>query len=145
MTANLEKKLVDLCKEKGMRVTEQRRIILQVLSDSPDHPNAEELHRRVNEFAPGISIATVYRTVNTLESYGLIERHSFADGRARYEAGGSEHHDHFVDVETDEVIEFRCDEIEALQQKIADENGFEIVGHRLEIYVRPKKNRKTRK
>lgn len=144
MTGNLEKQLEDLCKEKGMRVTEQRRVILKVLSDSPDHPNAEELHRRVLELAPHISIATVYRTVNTLESYGLIERHSFADGRARYEAGGSEHHDHFVNVETDEVIEFRCDEIEVLQQKIADENGFEIVGHRLEIYVRPKKSRKTR-
>lgn len=142
MTANLEKKLVDLCKEKGMRVTEQRRIILQVLSDSPDHPNAEELHRRVSGLAPRISIATVYRTVNTLESYGLIERHSFADGRARYEAGGSEHHDHFVNVETDEVIEFRCDEIEELQKKIAENHGFEIVGHRFEIYVRPKRKQK---
>lgn len=145
MTGNLEKQLEELCKEKGMRVTEQRRLILKVLSDSPDHPNAEELHRRVLERAPHISIATVYRTVNTLESYGLIERHSFADGRARYEAGGAEHHDHFVNVETDEVIEFRCDEIEVLQQKIADENGFEIVGHRLKIYGRPKKSRKVRK
>ncbi|MBU2960312.1 transcriptional repressor [Citreicella sp. C3M06] len=141
MTDNLEKKLEELCKEKGMRVTEQRRIILKILSDSPDHPNAEELHRRVVRLAPSISIATVYRTMNTLESYGLIERHIFADGRARYEAGGSEHHDHLVNVETDEIIEFRCDEIEELQKKIADEHGFDIVGHRFEIYVRAKKRR----
>lgn len=141
MAENLEKKLIELCRDKGMRVTEQRRIILKVLADLPDHPDAEALHRRVVERAPHISIATVYRTMNTLESYGLIERHSFADGRARYEAGGSEHHDHFVDVESDEVIEFRCDEIEELQRKIAEEHGFEIVGHRLEIYVRPRKDR----
>ncbi len=142
MTDNLEERLEQLCKEKGMRVTAQRRIILKVLSNSPDHPNAEELHRRVIERAPNISIATVYRTVNTLESYGLIERHSFADGRARYEARGAEHHDHFVNVETDEVIEFRCDEIEELQKKIADEHGFDIVGHRFEIYVKPKAGRR---
>ncbi|MDF3905938.1 Fur family transcriptional regulator [Paracoccus sp. AS002] len=138
MTVNLEKKLAELCKEKGMRLTGQRRVILQVLSDSADHPDAEELHRRVSKVAPGISIATVYRTVSTLESCGLIERHSFADGRARYETSGSEHHDHFINVETDEVIEFRCDEIEQLQDRIAREHGFEIVGHRLEIYVRPR-------
>lgn len=138
MTVDLDKQLADLCKEKGLRLTGQRRTILQVLSASPDHPNAEELHRRVSEVAPGISIATVYRTLNTLEQYGLIERHSFADGRARFEAGGAEHHDHFINVDTDEVIEFRSDEIEALQQKIAEEHGFEIIGHRFELYVRPK-------
>ncbi|RWR19604.1 transcriptional repressor [Sinirhodobacter populi] len=137
MTKDLEEKLAELCKEKGMRLTGPRRTILRVLSASPDHPDAEELHRRVMAVEPGINIATVYRTMNTLAEHGLIERHSFADGRARYEAGGSEHHDHFVNVETDEVVEFRCDEIEILQQKIAREHGFEIVGHRLEIYVRP--------
>lgn len=141
MTIDLEKKLADLCKEKGMRLTGQRRMILKVLAESPDHPDAEELHHRVGRVAPGISLATVYRTVNTLENCGLIERHSVADGRARYEASNSEHHDHFVNVETDEVIEFRCDEIEQLQQKIAEEHGFEIVGHKLEIYVRPRPDR----
>lgn len=144
MTVNLEEKLAELCKRKGMRLTGQRRVILKVLSESPDHPDAEELHRRVSRVAPGISIATVYRTVNTLENHGLIERHSFADGRARYEASDSEHHDHFINVETDEVIEFRCDEIERLQEKIASDHGFEIVGHRLEIYVRPKSDRGQR-
>lgn len=137
MTEDLEQKLAALCKEKGMRLTGPRRTILRVLAASPDHPDAEELHRRVTEVEPGINIATVYRTMNVLTEHGLIERHSFADGRARYEAGGSEHHDHFVNVETDEVIEFTCEEIERLQQKIADEHGFEIVGHKLEIYVKP--------
>lgn len=143
MTTDMEEKLAALCKEKGMRLTGPRRTILRVLADSPDHPDVEELHRRVIAIEPGINIATVYRTMNVLTEHGLIERHSFADGRARYEAGGGEHHDHFVNVETDEVIEFRCDEIERLQQKMADEHGFEIVGHRLEIYV--KRRRKTAK
>ncbi|MFT3689651.1 Fur family transcriptional regulator [Paenirhodobacter sp.] len=138
MSTDLEKKLAELCKEKGMRLTGQRRVILHVLSESPDHPDAEELHRRVKAVEPGINIATVYRTMNVLAEHGLIERHSFADGRARYEASGSEHHDHLINVDTDEVIEFRCDEIERLQERIAREHGFEIVGHRLEIYVRPK-------
>ena len=141
MTTDLENKLAELCREKGMRLTGPRRTILQVLSASPDHPDAEELHRRVTAVEPRINIATVYRTMNILAEHGLIERHSFADGRARYEAGGGEHHDHFIDVDTGEVIEFRCDEIEQLQQKIAEEHGFEIVGHRLEIHVRPKAKR----
>lgn len=142
MTEDLEQRLATLCKEKGMRLTGPRRTILRVLSRSPDHPDAEELHRRVVAVEPGINIATVYRTMNVLAEHGLIERHSFADGRARYEAGGSEHHDHFVNVETDEVIEFRCEEIEILQQRIAEEHGFEIVGHRLELYVRPRPGRR---
>lgn len=137
MMEDLEQKLATLCKEKGMRLTGPRRTILRVLAGSPDHPDAEELHRRVIAVEPGINIATVYRTMNVLTDLGLIERHSFADGRARYEASGTEHHDHFVNVETDEVIEFTCEEIERLQQKLAEEHGFEIVGHKLEIYVRP--------
>lgn len=124
-----------------MRLTGPRRVILRVLAESTDHPDAEELHRRVAAVEPGINIATVYRTMNILAEHGLIERHSFADGRARYEAGGGEHHDHFVNLDTNEVIEFRCDEIERLQHKIAAEQGFEIVGHRLEIYVRPRKDK----
>ena len=145
MTKDLEEKLAELCKEKGMRLTAPRRTILKVLAESPDHPDAEELHRRVTAVEPGINIATVYRTMNVLTEHGLIERHSFADGRARYEAGGAEHHDHFVNIETDEVIEFRCEEIEQLQLKMAEEYGFEIVGHRLEIYVRPLPGKKARK
>jgi len=144
MTDDLEERLVALCREKGMRLTGPRRTILHVLSQSPDHPDAEELHRRVIAAEPGISIATVYRTMNILAEHGLIERHSFADRRARYEAGGTDHHDHFVNVETAEVIEFRCDEIEELQQKIAEEHGFDIVGHRLEIYVRPRARKSGR-
>lgn len=124
-----------------MRLTGPRRVILRVLAAATDHPDAEELHRRVAAVEPGINIATVYRTMNILAEHGLIERHSFADGRARYEAGGGEHHDHFVNLDTNEVIEFRCDEIERLQHKIAAEQGFEIVGHRLEIYVRPRKDK----
>lgn len=125
-----------LCKDNGLRVTGARRTILRVLVESPDHPNAEELHRRVNKIDPGISLATVYRTMNFLTEHGLIERHSFALGPARFEAAGAEHHDHFIDVETNEIIEFRCDEIEELQAKIAAQFGYEIVGHRFEIYVK---------
>lgn len=138
MTAKLEKRLEALCKEHGLRLTGQRRTILQALEESDDHPDAEELHRRVSKLAPGISLATVYRTVNLLEKCGLIERHAFSDGRMRFEASGAEHHDHFIDMTTNEVIEFRCDEIERLQHLLAEQHGFEIVGHRLEIYVRPK-------
>src|SRR5690606_27223607 len=116
--------------------------VMRIVGEIADHPDAKELHRRVSKVAPGISIATVYRTVSTLERCGLIERHSFADGRARHETSGSEHHDHFINVETDEVIEFRCDEIEQLQERIASEHGFEIVGHRPEIHVRPKAAKK---
>lgn len=141
MTKTPEQTLEQLCRDKGMRLTGPRRVILRVLAEATDHPDAEELHRRVAAVEPGINIATVYRTMNILAEHGLIERHSFADGRARYEAGGGEHHDHFVNLDTNEVIEFRCDEIERLQHKIAAEQGFEIVGHRLEIYVRPRKDK----
>lgn len=141
MTKTPEQTLEQLCRDKGMRLTGPRRVILRVLAAATDHPDAEELHRRVAAVEPGINIATVYRTMNILAEHGLIERHSFADGRARYEAGGGEHHDHFVNLDTNEVIEFRCDEIERLQHKIAAEQGFEIVGHRLEIYVRPRKDK----
>ena len=139
MKQDLVRQLEQLCKEKGLRVTGPRRVILKVLSQSPDHPDAEELHRRVAKVEPGINIATVYRTMNLLTEHGLIERHSFADGRTRFEASDGEHHDHFIDVDTQEVIEFRCDDIEKMQLQIARAHGFEIVGHRLEIYVRRKK------
>ena len=118
---------------------------MQVLFSSTDHPDAVELHRRVTNIDSGIAIATVYRTLTLLQEKGVLERHNFADGRARYEAAEQEHHDHFIDVETGHVIEFRSDEIERLQEDIARKHGFEIVSHRLEIYVKPLKKRSTRR
>lgn len=131
--------LTDRIRERGLRITGPRRAILRVLDESHDHPDVEELHRRVSAIEPGINIATVYRTMNTLAEHGLIERHSFSDGRARYETVSKEHHDHFINVETGEVIEFRSDEIERLQEELARRYGFDIVSHRLDIYVRPRR------
>ncbi|PAQ07652.1 Fur family transcriptional regulator [Mesorhizobium temperatum] len=128
-----------ICKEHGLRLTAPRKVIMQVLLKSTDHPDAVELHRRVRKIDPGIAIATVYRTVNMLRDKGVLERHTFADGRARYETADHEHHDHLVRVDTGDVIEFRSDEIERLQEEIARAHGFEIVSHRLEIYVKPLK------
>jgi Fur family transcriptional regulator, ferric uptake regulator len=125
-----------LCHERGLRITEQRRVIAKVLSESTDHPDVEKLHERATAIDPGISIATVYRTVRLFEEANILERHDFGDGRARYEEAPSEHHDHLIDVNTGEVVEFRNGEIERLQQKIAEELGFELVGHRLELYGR---------
>ena len=131
------KDIAQLCKEHGLRLTEPRKVIMTVLMTSTDHPDAVELHRRVSQIDPGISIATVYRTLNMLRDKGVLERHTFADGRGRYEAADQEHHDHFVRVDTGDVIEFRSEQIERLQEDIARAHGFEIVSHRLEIYVRP--------
>jgi Fur family ferric uptake transcriptional regulator len=117
-------------------MTEQRRVIARVLSDATDHPDAEELYRRASAVDPRISIATVYRTVRLFEEANILERHDFGDGRARYEEAPSEHHDHLIDVQTGEVVEFRNEEIERIQQRIAAELGFELVGHRLELYGR---------
>lgn len=137
MTRSESRNLMQRCREAGLRLTGPRQAILKVLAESDDHPDVEELHRRVVEIEPGINLATVYRTVNTLAEHQLVEKHSFADGRARYEAAPPTHHDHFINVETGEVVEFRSDEIERLQQKIAQEFGFQIVSHRLDIYVKP--------
>lgn len=123
-----------LCAEKGLRITEQRRVIARILSDSEDHPDVELLHRRAAEVDPGISIATVYRTVRLFEDAGILERHDFGDGRARYEAAAETHHDHLINVETGEVLEFVDRELEELQRKIADKLGFRLVDHRLELY-----------
>jgi Fur family ferric uptake transcriptional regulator len=139
------KDIVQLCKEHGLRLTGPRKIIMQVLLRSTDHPDAVELHRRVSKIDPGIAIATVYRTVNMLRDKGILERHTFADGRARYETINHEHHDHLVCVDTGDVIEFRSDEIERLQEEIARARGFEIVSHRLEIYVKPLKKAAKRR
>jgi Fur family transcriptional regulator, ferric uptake regulator len=123
-----------LCAEKGLRITEQRKVIARVLSESEDHPDVEKLHERASAIDSGISIATVYRTLRLFEEAGILERHDFGDGRARYEAASEAHHDHLIDVETGQVLEFVDDELEALQRKIAERLGFRLVDHRMELY-----------
>ena len=123
-----------LCADKGLRITEQRKVIARVLSESEDHPDVEALHARAAAIDPGISIATVYRTVRLFEDAGILERHDFGDGRARYEAAPETHHDHLINVETGRVIEFVEPELEALQRKIAEKLGFRLVDHRMELY-----------
>lgn len=123
-----------LCHEKGLRVTDQRRVIARVLSEAEDHPDVEALHARASAVDPGISIATVYRTVRLFEEAGILERHDFGDGRSRYEAAHDVHHDHLIDVETGNVIEFVDQELEELQSKIAERLGFRLVDHRMELY-----------
>ncbi len=135
----VEKTLEELCVERGMRMTEQRRVIARVLESSADHPDVEELYRRSAEVDPRISISTVYRTVKLFEDVGIIERHDFRDGRSRYETVPEEHHDHLIDLKSGTVIEFHSPEIEALQEKIAREHGFKLVDHRLELYGIPLK------
>ena len=130
-------RIEQLCIEKGMRMTEQRRVIARVLSDAHDHPDVEELHRRAHAVDPHISIATVYRTVRLLEESGIITRHDFRDGRSRYEEHGDEHHDHLIDMKTGKVIEFVDKEIEELQEAIARRLGYKLVEHRLELYAVP--------
>lgn len=127
----------EACLAKGMRMTEQRRIIARVLSGAQDHPDVEELHRRAVAIDDNISISTVYRTVKMLEDAGIIERHDFGDGRARYEQMPDEHHDHLIDLRSGRVIEFRSEEIEALQEAVARRLGFKLRGHRLELYAVP--------
>lgn len=130
-------RIEQLCIEKGMRMTEQRRVIARVLSDAHDHPDVEELHRRAHAVDPHISIATVYRTVRLLEESGIITRHDFRDGRSRYEEHGDEHHDHLIDLKTGKVVEFVDKEIEELQEAIAKRLGYKLVEHRLELYAVP--------
>jgi Fur family ferric uptake transcriptional regulator len=129
-------RLEKICLDKGLRMTEQRRVIARVLSEAIDHPDVDQVYRRASVIDPRISIATVYRTVRLFEEANILERHDFGDGRARYEEAPSEHHDHLIDVQTGEVVEFRNEEIERIQQRIAAELGFELVGHRLELYGR---------
>ncbi|MDP9840244.1 MULTISPECIES: Fur family transcriptional regulator [Rhizobiaceae] len=134
---DLTKSLEELCAERGMRMTDQRRVIARTLQESDDHPDVEELYRRSSKVDPRISISTVYRTVKLFEDEGIIERHDFRDGRSRYETVPEEHHDHMIDVQSGTVIEFHSAEIEALQERIAREHGFRLVGHRLELYGIP--------
>lgn len=136
MTSILEKK----CIERGLRMTDQRRIIAKVLSEATDHPDAEEVYSRSTALDPKISLATVYRTVRLFDEAGIIETHDFRDGRARYELAEGEHHDHLIDVHTGDVIEFVDEEIERLQEKIAEKLGYELVDHRMELYGRKKKD-----
>jgi len=129
--------LEELCVSKGMRMTEQRRVIARVLQSSNDHPDTEEVYRRSSAIDDKISISTVYRTVKLFEDAGIIERHEFGDGRSRYETVPDEHHDHLIDLKTGRVIEFKNEEIEALQDAIAEKLGYRLVDHRLELYGVP--------
>jgi len=130
-------RLEKLCAEKGMRMTDQRRVIARVLSEAEDHPDVEEIHRRAAEIDQRISIATVYRTMRLFEEAGVVERHEFQDGRSRYEEATDDHHDHLIDLRSGRVIEFVNDEIEKLQERIAREHGYRLVAHRLELYGVP--------
>lgn len=130
-------RLEKLCAERGLRMTEQRRVISRVVIDAADHPDVEEIHRRATAVDPRISIATVYRTMRLLEEYEIVQRHDFQDGRSRYEEATDDHHDHLIDVRSRQVIEFVNPEIEALQERIARELGYRLVGHRLELYGVP--------
>jgi Fur family transcriptional regulator, ferric uptake regulator len=126
-----------LCVSKGLRMTEQRRVIARVLSEARDHPDVEELHRRAAAIDKGISIATVYRTVRLFEESGILERHDFRDGRSRYEEVGLEHHDHLIDMKSGKVLEFVDIEIERLQSEIARRLGYRLIDHRMELYCVP--------
>lgn len=123
-----------LCAQRGLRITEQRRVIARVLSESEDHPDVDKLHERASAIDSRISIATVYRTVRLFEEAGILDRHDFGDGRARYEAAPEAHHDHMIDVETGRVIEFVDPELEALQRQIAERLGYRLVDHRMELF-----------
>jgi Fur family ferric uptake transcriptional regulator len=127
-------RIEQLCIEKGLKMTEQRRIIARVLSESDDHPDVELLYQRASAVDPRISIATVYRTVRLFEEANIIEKHEFGDGRSRYEDAQKEHHDHLIDLKSGRIIEFRNEEIEKLQRKVARELGYKLIGHRLELY-----------
>ena len=128
-----ETRIQKLCIEKGMKMTEQQRVIARVLSLADDHPDVEEVHRRAVDLDPRISIATVYRTVRLWEEANILERHDFGDGRSRYEEVTEDHHDHLIDMKSGRVVEFQNEEIEELQDKIAKAHGMKLVGHRLEL------------
>ena len=130
-------RIEQLCIDKGMKMTSQRRVIAGVLSEAADHPDVEEVYRRATQLDPRISIATVYRTVRLFEEASILERHDFGDGRSRYEEITDDHHDHLIDVQTGRVIEFQNGEIEELKEKIAAIHGFKLIGHRLELFGVP--------
>ena len=136
-TKAMPQTILDRCEAAGLRMTEPRRVIAQVLQDSDDHPDVEELYARANAIDTNISIATVYRTVKLFEEAGILDKLEFGDGRARYEDAEREHHDHLIDMNSGEVIEFVDAEIEALQERIAKKLGYELRGHRLELFGVP--------
>ena len=131
-------RMIDRCKSSGLRLTEQRRVIVDVLEKSKDHPDVDVIYTRVSKIDKSISIATVYRTVKQFEEAGILQRVDFGDGRARYEDAKREHHDHLIDIQSGTVIEFVNHEIEELQERIAEKLGYELRGHRLELYGVPK-------
>jgi len=126
------------CVEKGLKMTGQRRLIAKIISESKDHPDTEEVFRRAAEQDNSIGIATVYRTIRLFEEHGIVEKHDFGDGRARYEEATDDHHDHIINIKTGEIVEFFDKEIEELQEKIASKMGYRLVGHKMELYVVPK-------
>lgn len=132
-----------LCSEKGLKMTGQRRVIARVLSESDDHPDVELLYQRATAIDPRISIATVYRTVRLFEEASILDRHDFGDGRSRYEEASEDHHDHLIDIENGEVIEFTNLEIEQLQREVAEKLGYRLVDHKLELYAVPLKRNKS--
>ena len=131
--------LEELCRKKGVRLTEQRKVIAEIMTSSSDHPDVDELHKRINKIDSKISIATVYRTVKLFEEAGVVSKHDFKGGKARYEKSPEEHHDHLIDVNSGEIIEFVDEDIELLQKKVADKLGYTLVDHRLELYGTKKK------
>ena len=135
MKDSIEQKCID----KGVKLTDQRKIIAKVMSESSDHPDVDELYKRVSKIDLKISIATVYRTVKLFEEFGILTKHEFKGGKARYEELNESHHDHLIDVKTGEIIEFVDDEIEKLQKKVAEKHGYELVDHKLELYGVKKK------
>ena len=131
MSSDIESK----CTQKGIRLTDQRRLVAKVMSDSHDHPDVDELHKRVNKLDPKISIATVYRTVKLFEEAGVVAKHDFKGNKARYEQAPHDHHDHLIDINTGEITEFVDEDIEKLQKKVAEKLGYKLVDHRLELYA----------
>ena len=130
MSSNIEK----LCLEKGVRLTEQRKLVAKVMSESGDHPDVDELHKRISKLDSRISIATVYRTVKLFEEAGIVSKHDFKGNKARYEQAPKEHHDHLIDINTGEITEFVNEDIEKLQKQVAEKLGYKLVDHRLELY-----------
>ncbi len=134
-------KIEEKCKQRGVRLTDQRKLIAKVMSESTDHPDVDELHKRVSKLDKKISIATVYRTVKLFQESGIVEKHDFKGGKARYEESPEEHHDHLIDINDGKIVEFIDNDIEKLQEKIAEKLGYKLVDHRLELYgTKIKKN-----
>tara|TARA_B100000686_G_scaffold353707_1_gene460402 strand:- start:223 stop:645 length:423 start_codon:yes stop_codon:yes gene_type:complete len=137
----MQERLEDLCAAKGLKLTPQRRVIARVLSEAADHPDVEEVYHRASAIDSRISLATVYRAVRLFEEEGILERHDFGDGKARYEESPSQHHDHLINLKTGEVIEFQDEEIEEIQKRIAARLGYQLTGHRLELFGLPLKGK----